>query len=346
MPRKPLLDQWRNQLAIFLGVAPKEIGEIQGNRKRPSGHLDVAMLQSMLHGHTVDDVVAQYGHVIVDECHHIPAASFERVLSEVPARYVTGLTATPQRQDGRDPIVRMQLGPTRMKVAAKFPSAAHPFRHVLIVRNTECVGLEGGPDFDITECCAALANDAQRNALIVDDVIATIREGRSPLVLTERREHVEFLAERLARHARNFFVLTGGMSEKARREVFRRLAAIPDNEPRTIVATGKFIGEGFDDAMLDTPFVTLPVSWKGVVAQYVGRLHRLHSGKREVRIFDYVDQEVPGLSRLFDRRLKSYHSFGYSIGALSEEFELCADPDGDADVDDVSVECDEVSDNA
>lgn len=343
--RKPLLDQWRSQLAIFLGVDPKEVGELQGNRKRPNGHLDVAMLQSMLRGHTVDDAVAQYGHVIVDECHHIPAASFERVLSEVSARYVTGLTATPQRQDGHDPIVRMQLGPTRMTVAAKSQSAAHPFRHVLIVRNTDYVAQEDGPDLNITEFYAALANDARRNALIVDDVIATIREGRSPLVLTERREHVEFLAERLARHARNFFVLTGGMSEKARREVFGRLAAIPENEPRTIVATGKFIGEGFDDAMLDTLFLTLPVSWKGVVAQYVGRLHRLHSGKREVRIFDYVDREVPRLSRMFNKRLKSYRLLGYSIGDLSDEFELCADPGVDADVATAPFECDDVTDN-
>jgi superfamily II DNA or RNA helicase len=339
--RRPLLDQWRSQLALFLGIGKEDIGEISGTRRRANGRLDVAMLQTLLHDKGVDDVVAQYGQVIVDECHHIPAVTFERVVSEATARYVTGLTATPRRQDGRDPIIRMQLGPTRFQVSAKSQAAARPFRHVLIVRNTNFTGNELGEDPMIAQLYAALASDAQRNELIIGDVVATIREGRSPIVLTERREHVAFFADRLQRYSKNLFVLTGGNSEKLRRDLFRRMAQIPDDEPRVIVATGKFVGEGFDDVKLDTLFLTLPVSWKGTVEQYVGRLHRLHSGKKEVRVFDYVDHEVPKLTRMFAKRLKTYRSLGYSVEDPSDEFELLADPDAEADVTSFPFEMDE-----
>lgn len=342
--RRPLLDQWRSQLGLFLGMGQEEIGEISGTRKRANGRLDVAMLQSLLHDKGVDDLVAQYGHVIVDECHHIPAVTFDRVISEATARYVTGLTATPRRRDGRDPIIRMQLGPTRFQVSAKFQATTRPFRHVLIVRNTNFTGHELGEDPMIAQLYAALASDARRNELIIGDVVATIREGRSPIVLTERREHVAFLADRLQRYAKNLFVLTGGNSEKLRRDLFRRMAQIPDDEPRVIVATGKFVGEGFDDAKLDTLFLTLPVSWKGTVEQYVGRLHRLHSGKKEVRVFDYVDHELPKLTRMFAKRLKSYRSLGYSVEDASDEFELLADPDAEADVTSMPFELDEFCD--
>ena len=342
--RRPLLDQWRSQLALFLGMDKDDIGEISGTRKRANGRLDVAMLQTLLHDKGVDDVVAQYGHVIVDECHHIPAVTFERVMSEVTARYATGLTATPRRHDGRDPIIRMQLGPTRFQVSAKSQASTRPFRHVLVVRNTNFTGHELGEDPMIAQLYAALASDVRRNELIIGDVVATIREGRSPIVLTELRLHIAFFADRLQRYSRNLFVLTGGNSEKLRRDLFRRMAQIPDDEPRVIVATGKFVGEGFDDAKLDTLFLTLPVSWKGTVEQYVGRLHRLHSGKREVRVFDYVDHQVPKLTRMFAKRLKSYRSLGYSVEDPSDEFELLADPDAEANGTSFPFELDEFCD--
>jgi superfamily II DNA or RNA helicase len=339
--RRPLQDQWRQQLARFLGMDLNEIGEIRGQKSSKTGRIDVAMLQSLLSDGGVKELVAQYGHVIVDECHHVPATSFERVLSAIPARYVTGLTATPHRQDGHDPIIRLQLGPTRFKISAKSQIAAQPLRHLLIVRSTGFVASGDYSGRNITELYSELAKDARRNDLILDDVIATIREGRSPLILTERKEHVEFFAGRLERYCRNLFVLTGGTPEKARRELAIRMSALSENEPRTIVATGKFVGEGFDDAKLDTLFLTLPVSWKGVVDQYVGRLHRIHAGKLEVRVFDYVDQQVPRLCRMFDKRLKRYRSIGYTLGELPDEFELCADPDIEADLADIPLEFDE-----
>lgn len=166
----------------------------------------------------------------------------------------------------------------------------------------------------IQEIYATLARDTVRNEMILNDVIQTLEEGRSPILLTERKDHLEYFAVRLKCFARHVVVLQGGMSAKEHRAVRAQLADIPPNEERLVLATGRYIGEGFDDARLDTLFLAMPVSWKGTLVQYTGRLHRLHSGKNEVRIFDYVDREVPMLLRMFEKRLRGYRAIGYARG--------------------------------
>lgn len=312
--RQPLLDQWIAQLSMFLGIAEKEIGHIGGGKRKSNGRLDVAMMQSLVRQGSVDDSVARYGHVIVDECHHVPAVSFERVLSEVKARYVVGLTATPQRRDGHDPILEMQLGPTRFSVAARDRAACGPFGHRLIVRETP-FRLDGSArDVGIQEIYRAMASHEARNRLIIDDVLSALGEGRSPILLTERRDHLEYLIARLSPSVRHLVVLQGGMTPKDRRALGATLATVPHGEERLVLATGRYIGEGFDDARMDTLFLAMPVSWKGTLVQYSGRLHRLYPGKTEVRIFDYVDREVPLLLRMFEKRLRTYRAIGYARG--------------------------------
>jgi superfamily II DNA or RNA helicase len=251
--RQPLLDQWVAQSGMFLGLDSKAIGQIGAGKRKPTGRLDVAMLQSLVREGRVDDIVATYGHVIVDECHHVPAVSFERVLSEVTARYLTGLTATPRRRDGLHPILEMQPGPVRFAVDAKSQAARRPFEHRLIVRDTSFTGSALDPHQGIQNLYAALAEDAPRNRLIVDDVAQAIREGRSPILLTERKDHLEHLATRLRPLVRHLVVLQGGMRASERREVTAQLARIPEDEPRLVLATGRYIGEGFDDARLEWP---------------------------------------------------------------------------------------------
>jgi superfamily II DNA or RNA helicase len=311
--RQPLLDQWVAQLSMFLGLDEKEIGQIGGGKRKPNGRLDVAMIQSLVRQDRVEDLIEMYGHVIVDECHHVPAVSFERVLSEVKARYVVGLTATPYRRDGHHPILEMQLGPVRFAVDPKGQAARRPFDHRLTVRETS-FRMEGGADSGIQGIYAALAADEARNRLILDDVLHALEEGRSPVLLTERRDHLEYFAEQLRGFVRHLVVLQGGMTAKERRELGARLAAVPDEEERLVLATGRYIGEGFDDRRLDTLMLAMPVSWKGTLVQYTGRLHRLHPRKSEVRIFDYVDREVPVLARMFERRLRTYQAIGYVRG--------------------------------
>jgi superfamily II DNA or RNA helicase len=319
--RQPLLDQWTAQLSMFLGIDPRTIGQIGAGKRSPTGRLDVAMIQSLVREGSVDELVARYGQVIVDECHHVPAVSFERVLSEVKARFLIGLTATPRRRDGLHPILEMQLGPVRFAVDPRTQAARRPFEHRLIVRETAVVGGSMDPGLGIQTLYARLAADESRNRLIVDDVVQALGEGRSPILLTERKDHLETLATRLKPFVRHLVVLQGGMTPAARREVAGQLAGIPDTEPRLVLATGRYIGEGFDDARLDTLFLTMPVSWKGTLVQYAGRLHRLHPAKTEVRIYDYVDREVPLFLRMFEKRLRGYRAIGYTRndGPLNDE---------------------------
>jgi len=312
--RRPLLDQWLTQLSMFLGLEPKEIGRIGGGKRAPNGRLDVAMLQSLVRKGRVDDVVASYGQVVVDECHHLPATSFERILGAAKARYVLGLTATPQRRDGHHPITEMQLGPVRFAIDPRSRPEARPFAQQLIVRETSfrMPRDDGAPS--IQKLYAALAADEKRNELILDDVIRSLEQGRSPILLTERKDHLDALAHRLKKFARHLIVLRGGMKASEQKRVTEQLADIPDSEERLLLATGRYIGEGFDDARLDTLFLALPVSWKGTLIQYAGRLHRPSPAKREVRIFDYLDRGVPMLERMFERRLRGYRAIGYGRG--------------------------------
>lgn len=310
--RKPLLDQWIGQLALSLAIEPKNVGQIGAGRAKPNGRLDVAMVQSLVRKGSVSDLVAGYGQVIQDESHHCPAVSFERVLAEVKARFVVGLTATPQRRDGHHPILSMQLGPVRFAVDAKSQAARRPFELKLVVRETG-FSSKGMPEgAGIQELYAALAADPSRNDLIFDDVVRALEEKRSPILLTERRDHLEHFAERLQSFTRHLVVLHGGVKPSQRREVIEQLASIPNGEERLLIATGRYIGEGFDDARLDTLFLALPVSWKGTLVQYTGRLHRLHPGKTEVRIYDYVVQAVPMLMKMFEKRLRGYRAIGYA----------------------------------
>jgi superfamily II DNA or RNA helicase/very-short-patch-repair endonuclease len=312
--RQQLLEQWVERLSQFLGVPPKSIGRLGGGRRKLTGTLDVALLQSLVRKGTVDDVVANYGHLVVDECHHLSARSFELVARRAKARFVTGLSATVARKDGHHPIIFMQCGPVRHRVDAKAQAAARPFEHRVMVRPTSFRSASE-PDADarveFQQLCGNLVHDDPRNAMICADVCACLREGRHPLVLTERTGHVDVLAALLGQSGASVIRLQGGMGKKSMRLALDGLAA--DRANLVLLATGKFVGEGFDDSVLDTLFLAMPVSWRGTIAQYVGRLHRLHEGKSEVQVYDYADLNVPMLSRMFDRRCAGYEAVGYSL---------------------------------
>jgi superfamily II DNA or RNA helicase len=231
----------------------------------------------------------------------------------VKAKFVLGLTATPTRKDGHHPIIYMQCGPVRFSMSAKAMTETNPFEHRVIPRHTEFQMPPNIGEVTIQEVYATLSSDASRNELIADDVVRAIESGRSPLLLTGRTEHLQYFAAKLSNAVRHLFVLKGGMGKKQRRQIAEAMAAVPEYESRVILATGSYIGEGFDDARLDTLFLAMPVSWKGTLQQYVGRLHRLHDNKRVVQVYDYVDDAVPMLARMYERRLKGYSAIGYTI---------------------------------
>ncbi|MDR3484253.1 MAG: DEAD/DEAH box helicase family protein [Bradyrhizobium sp.] len=313
--RRELLTQWVERLKTFLGIDPKLIGTIGGGRKRPTGLVDVALIQSLVRHGEVADLVADYGHIVVDECHHLSAASFELVARRAKARYVLGLSATVARKDGHHPIIFMQCGPVRHRVDARTQAAERAMAHRVVERQTSFQlpsSLTNEARIAMPALYAALAADTVRNDMIFDDVLRALEERRSPIVLTERRDHLDDLHDRFARFVKTIAVLRGGMSSADRKAVEAALH-VPDAEERLILATGRYIGEGFDDARLDTLFLTMPIAWKGTLAQYVGRLHRQHVGKTEVRVFDYVDQEVPVLARMATKRRAGFRALGYTI---------------------------------
>ena len=314
--RRQLLDQWVERLSTFLDVPAKSIGRIGGGRSRPTENIDVGIIQSLVRKGVVDDRVAEYGHVIVDECHHLSAHSFEQVIRQAKARFVVGLSATVARKDGHHPIIFMQCGPVRHQVNARVQAASRPFEHFVLVQPTAFQPTKN-PDPDkrveFQSLYQELVDNQPRTQRICEDVVDAVRNGRSPLVLTERNEHLDRFEQELATRVEHVVVLRAGMGKKQRLAVNERLAAIPRHEGRIILATGKYVGEGFDDPRLDTLFLTLPVSWRGTVAQYAGRLHRLYDGKREVRIYDYADLNVAMLARMFDRRCRGYEAIGYTI---------------------------------
>ncbi|MFN0105856.1 MAG: TOTE conflict system archaeo-eukaryotic primase domain-containing protein [Bryobacteraceae bacterium] len=316
--RQQLLDQWRERLAMFLNVPADQIGHVGGSKEKRSGRIDVALVQSLYRDHTVKDFVADYGHIVVDECHHLSAVTFEKVLAAAKAKYVVGLTATPVRKDGHQPVIFMQCGPIRYSMAARTMTEQNPFEHVVFPRTTAFMGSSPTGNATIQELYAEVVRDTSRNERIARDIEAAITEGRSPLLLTGRTEHLDVFARALGVKVQHVIVLQGGLGAKQRRAIYERLVAIPESESRVILATGSYIGEGFDDARLDTLFLAMPISWKGTLQQYVGRLHRLHDSKKVVQVYDYVDTNVLMLARMYERRLRGYADMGYRIGGLNK----------------------------
>ena len=316
--RKPLADQWVERLSQFLGMPKKEIGRWGGGRHEYTGRIDVALIQSLTRkGEVSKEIIGSYGQLIIDECHGISAPSFESVANAFAGKYVLGLSATVVRKDGQHPIIHMQCGPVRHRVEAKAMVGFGWFRHAVEVRLTgfestlDLTAEAKGPAY--AKLISELVNDAHRNERIVADVLKAVGEGRSPVVLTERREHLELLRGMLEGKVAHLLVLHGQMGARQIKALDAERTSIPDSEPRVLLATGSYIGEGFDDARLDSLFLTLPISWKGRLAQYAGRLHRRHAGKREVTIFDYVDTNVEMLARMFNKRCVGYKALGYEI---------------------------------
>jgi superfamily II DNA or RNA helicase len=273
---------------------------------------------------------------VVDECHHLSAVSFEAIARAAKAKYVLGLSATVTRKDGHHPIILMQCGPIRYRVDAKKQAASRPFSHRVLLRTTAFRSPLQDIDTirSIHHLYDLLARDEARNDMIFDDILSALEAGRSPVVITERKDHLQIITERLMKFAKNVIVLKGGTTAKQRDQAMKALAAIPDGEERVIVATGRYLGEGFDDARLDTLFLTMPISWRGTLAQYAGRLHRLHAAKREVVIYDYVDKDDPMLTKMAAKRRAGYVALGYTmteVGDVCHVFPGCCsarDPRG------------------
>lgn len=322
---KALLEQWKERLETFLEIDEivEEPAAKRGRKKNSSvigclyagkntlhGIIDIALIQSCLSDGEAKPFVKDYGMVIVDECHHVSSVSFEQVLRQVTATYVYGLTATPIRKDGHQPIIFMQCGKIRFTADAKSQMENQTFKRLLIPRFTSFRNISSDSKTYV-QVTQDLSEDKVRNEFIVEDVRIAIQEGRTPLVLTTRTAHVKALAQMLIPFADHVIQLIGADSAKEKRLALQNLQSMPTSESLVIVATGKYVGEGFDYPRLDTLFLTMPIAWKGNVEQYAGRLHREYAGKNEVRIYDYVDVHVTLCDSMYRKRLKGYLRAGY-----------------------------------
>ncbi|OGA72934.1 MAG: DEAD/DEAH box helicase [Betaproteobacteria bacterium RIFCSPLOWO2_12_FULL_65_14] len=309
--RTELLKQWQERLQTFLGVGAGVVGTIGGGKAKPTGKIDIAVMQSLSRQGEVNALVENYGHVIVDECHHVGAVSFDAILKRSKAKYVLGLTATPIRRDGQQPIIFMQCGPIR-HTAARPADAPHDLE---VLARSCFAHIDLPPESGIQEVFRHLANDRSRTAAIAAEIRKAFDQGRKVLVLTERTEHLDAIQAVLGAEAPLPFVLHGRMSRKQRATIIAELDALPPDAPRILLATGKLVGEGFDHPPLDTLVLAMPVSWKGTLQQYAGRLHREHAAKTDVRIIDFVDSGHPTLLRMWEKRQRGYRTMGYSIRA-------------------------------
>jgi superfamily II DNA or RNA helicase len=307
--RTELLRQWQERLQSFLGVGKGVVGTIGGGKGKRSGKIDIAVMQSLSRQGETSELVEHYGHVIVDECHHISAVSFEALLKQVKARYVLGLTATPIRRDGQHPIIFMQCGPIR-HTASRAETAPHDLE---VIPRMWPGKIDLPAEAGIQDVFRQVATDVQRTAAIADEIADAFFRGRKILVLTERTDHIAAIEEALAGRIEKIFTLHGRMSKKQRNLVTAELDALPADAPRVLLATGKLVGEGFDHPPLDTLVLAMPISWKGTLQQYAGRLHREHATKVDVRIIDFVDTAHSGLLRMWDKRQAGYRAMGYSL---------------------------------
>ena len=309
--RNNLLEQWKEKLSYFLGISKKEIGQIGGGKENLNGKLDIASFQSLYKRENLDELVKNYGLVIVDECHHVAAFSFERVLKSMRAKHVYGLTATPTRKDGWHKIIYMQCGDIRCRVNNKDSKSSKK----VIVRKTNYryAPLEEMETISFSEILNDMSHNELRNSIILQDVKQSVADGRIPIVLTERLEHLNILKQKLEELQVPVVIYKGNMGKKKTKEMQEIIQNADKNQQaRIILATSSSIGEGFDDSRLDTLFLTMPVSWKGRIIQYVGRLHRNHKDKEELIVYDYLDN-MKILERMYYKRIKGYKALGYEI---------------------------------
>ena len=312
--RKPLMEQWIDRLKEFLDIEPTEIGSFGGSKKKPKGKVDVAMIQTLSKLEESDELLNSYGQIIVDECHHIPAVSFESVLKKIPAKYFLGLTATPYRKDGHEAIIHMQLGPIRYEME---DFGAKDLAKKVFIKEIKFEFSEFlEKRLEIHEIWSEIVNNEKRTELIAIDVHEVLSQKRCPLIISERKEHISYISKAIQSKSTKAkeFILVGEMGKKQKKEILENIdKCIEQKEAFYILSTGSFIGEGFDLPVLDTLFITMPVSFKGRMIQYAGRIHRPYEGKKEVQIFDYFDSNNGLTINMFKKRVTVYKKMGYEI---------------------------------
>lgn len=332
---KEILENWCSNLSRFLEInedLPKYItktgrvktrkniiGKLYSSHNSMTGIIDVAMFSSFGKELNINPRIKDYGLLIMDECHHGAATTVEQVLGASNAKYVYGLTATPKREDMMEKKIFMQFGPIRYRYTAKQRVQKQGIPHYVYPRFTNCASEK---KLSFYESKQLVISSEIRNQIIINDVIDCVKGGRNPIVLSGFCEHSEYLYNKLQGTADNILLLYGGAKKSEKDKKREELKSIPEHESVILVATGQYIGEGFDFPRLDTLMLATPVSYSNVVEQYAGRLHRDYKNKKDVIVYDYVDKNIPVLQRMYYKRMKAYKKMGYKIASSTKEFDI------------------------
>ena len=327
-----LIEQWKEALEKFLNIneglptyetktgrvrkRKSLIGTLQGAHDSMTGIIDIAMAGSLCKKGKYHKMMNEYGLVLIDECHHSASETIANVLKEVKAKYVYGVTATPKRGDGLEKINYMLIGPIRYSYTAKEKAKEQGIQHLVYPRFTRTVPPRGviTDKMHPNEAYEIIHNNDVRDEQIIEDVKNCVAAGRTSVVLSRYKDHSEKFYERLKSYADHVFLMTGNNSKKEHRKILEQMHQVDKNESLILIATGSLVGEGFDFPRLDTLFMATPVSFRGVVEQYAGRLNRDYAGKENVIIYDYVDNHIPMFNNMYMKRLKAYKQIGYEFG--------------------------------
>lgn len=308
-----LLNQWKDRIKEFLDV--KEVGEISSKKKNITNVIDVASIKSLWNNGNVLDIAKNYGMIIIDECHHTAAYTFEQAINTGNAKYVYGISATPERENGHTPIIKMQCGDIRYKVdSLKFNKKLNIPMKVIAKKSHLNFTNQNIDNYELNEINDLIAKDIIRSEKIIKDIKKEYDNGKNILVLTERLELMNYIYDKLSKYTNNIFKYYGGIGKKVLKNYMELNNQINENEEnKIIVATGSYIGEGFDDSKLDVLFLTMPISGQTRVTQYAGRLHRQDGNKKEILIYDYIDDNFSKTRNMFLKRKKTYEKLGYEI---------------------------------
>ena len=315
--KQPLINQWQSRILEFTDFDKKEIGIVAGAKKKPKNKIDIAMLQTLTRMENVKEFLSNYDHIIIDECHHIPAISFEDVLKQVKARYILGLTATPYRKDGLEKLLFYLCGEVIHNMESE--TEKNLDKSVIIKETGFRFNDEAGNNLPIHMLWSELTENEARNNMIIGDIISTLNDNRATLVISDRKEHLKFLKERTEENLdKNYqaklFRLDGELSAKDRKEVLCQLQEAHNQDGKyCLFATSSLIGEGVDIAELDALILGLPLSFEGRMVQYAGRLNRYHKNKKDIRIYDYLDSHSAVAIKMYKNRVKFYNKSNYKI---------------------------------
>lgn len=317
-----LLNQWKDRIKEFLDI--KEVGEISSKKKNITNVIDVVSIKSLWNNGDVLDITKNYGMIIIDECHHTAAYTFEQAINTGNAKYVYGISATPERENGHTPIIKMQCGEIRYKVdSLKFNKQLNIPMKVIAKKSHLNFTNKNIDNYELNEINDLIAKDVIRSENIIKDIKREYSNGKNILVLTERLELMNYIYDKLSKYTNNIFKYYGGIGKKVLKGYMELNNQIKENgDNKIIVATGSYIGEGFDDSKLDVLFLTMPISGQTRVTQYAGRLHRQDSNKKEILIYDYIDDNFSKTRNMFLKRKKTYEKLGYEIVEENEYINL------------------------